>query len=766
MESGCDCRTIPQKSLSEAQSVESTLRIRSGRNMSLKKKTLFAFLTATTFLLLLELSLAIVGVRPVLYEDDPYVGFSSHVPLFVETKSPSEQPVMETSPSKLRWFNQQQFLRGKPRRAYRIFCLGGSTTYGRPYGDVTSFCGWLRAFLPAADPSRLWEVINVGGISYASYRVARLMQELTDYAPDLFIIYCGHNEFLERRTYPHLLDTPEPLRGFGGLLSHTRTFAAMSRLMGNGSAKTKRDQSSRDVLTDDVRSLLDSSVGLDAYYRDDRLRDQVIAHYRFNVNRMVDIARSVHAAVLVVSPASNLRDCSPFKSEHRQDFSQQDRSKWQTLMIRARSDAESGRLTEALEAVNAALTIDDRMAEAHYLQGRLLIGLGRFDEAKASFVRARDEDVCPLRALTGIQMAVAEVATARGAPFLDFVRLVEDRSEHRIPGTDWFVDHVHPTIEGNRMLALAILEVLANQRIVHFDAAWNEERVTQISRQVESSLDPRAQAMALLNLSKVLGWAGKRDEADGLALRTAELIPDDSEAQYQAGNAFMRRGNRDEAEQRYRKSQRLDPSSALPSYGLGLVFLEKRDYARAVQHFERAVEIAPDFRDAQYNLGVAYEALGDLSQASQHYQTAHRLSPEDTDVLNNLGIVNAKRGQYNEAETWFRKAIQSDPRFARAYSNLGLLHEKRGETVQAAATYRKALEYPPMEINAARNLARILATSQDATLRNPTEAVQWAERAAEATDYTDTDILKVLVAAYRASGRNEAAEKWERQYGK
>ena len=49
----------------------------------------------------------------------------------------------------------------------RIICLGGSTTYGRPYNDKTSFCGWLREFLPAVDPSRQWEVINAGGISYA-----------------------------------------------------------------------------------------------------------------------------------------------------------------------------------------------------------------------------------------------------------------------------------------------------------------------------------------------------------------------------------------------------------------------------------------------------------------------------------------------------------------------------------------------------------------------------------------------------------------------
>ena len=41
----------------------------------------------------------------------------------------------------------------------------------------------LRAFLPAVDAERDWEVVNAGGISYASYRVVRLMEALADREP-------------------------------------------------------------------------------------------------------------------------------------------------------------------------------------------------------------------------------------------------------------------------------------------------------------------------------------------------------------------------------------------------------------------------------------------------------------------------------------------------------------------------------------------------------------------------------------------------------
>ena len=142
---------------------------------------------------------------------DPFVGFSKQQPLFELHQAPSGQRERRTAPGKLVWFNPQSFPDPKPQKTRRVFCLGGSTTFGRPFSDATSYPGWLRELLPVVDPSVDWEVINVGGISYASYRVAALMEELRAYEPDLFIVYTAHNEFLERRTYDHLFEV-SPLR--------------------------------------------------------------------------------------------------------------------------------------------------------------------------------------------------------------------------------------------------------------------------------------------------------------------------------------------------------------------------------------------------------------------------------------------------------------------------------------------------------------------------------------------------------------------------
>ncbi|MBN1858310.1 SGNH/GDSL hydrolase family protein, partial [Candidatus Bipolaricaulota bacterium] len=197
----------------------------------MRRKLLFGAFTTLAFFALLEMALIALDIEPASRQPDPFVGFSSQSRLFTEGKAESGEPILETAENRLTLFNRQSFLRDKPQDCCRIFCLGGSTTYGRPYDDRTSFAGFLRAFLPEMDPTRRWEVVNAGGISYASYRIEVLIRELKEYQPDLFVIYTGHNEFLEDQTYSTLMSTPEPVRRAVGLARWSRTFALMQRVL-------------------------------------------------------------------------------------------------------------------------------------------------------------------------------------------------------------------------------------------------------------------------------------------------------------------------------------------------------------------------------------------------------------------------------------------------------------------------------------------------------------------------------------------------------
>ena len=49
--------------------------------------------------------------------------------------------------------------------------------------------------------------------------------------------------------------------------------------------------------------------------------------------------------------------------------------------------------------------------------------------------------------------------------------------------------------------------------MVSLVATWNESLIAEMSEILVNSLDEKEHAVALRNLSKVLSWAGKEDEA-------------------------------------------------------------------------------------------------------------------------------------------------------------------------------------------------------------------------------------------------------------
>lgn len=550
-----------------------------------------ALLLPAGFFIGLEGALHLFGVRPVLYEEDPYVGFAANVPLFVEETGEGGSGMMVTARNKTRLFNRQRFPESKRNDTYRIFCLGGSTTHGRPYDDSTSFCGWLRELLPAIDSSRTWEVINGGGVSYASYRSALLAEELIGYEPDLFIVYSGHNEFLEKRTYGGLIAMPRPLRSAASVVARTRLYAILQQAWRGLHSDDDAQGTERYQLAEEVETQLDASVGPDAYRRDDELRKQVLAHYRFNIARTVDIARSAGAETILVTPASNLRHCTPFKSEHPEGFTADDLDRWQDLYDRAQTAEAEGSLAIALTAVEQSLVIDDRYAQAHYLRGRILAGLERYDDARLAFERAREEDVCPLRALAASNEILAEVARDRRVPLVDFAGWVEDRAVDGIAGADLFLDHVHPTIATHRELALLLLETLRDEGILALNAEWDGPTVTDVSRRVEAGLDREAHGRALLNLSKVLGWAGKLEEADRTALLALSEAPDLAETHYQAGLTAQLLGRLDDAIEHYRQVIHLAPEAVTAHGNLAAALEANGETLQAILHYRRAIEL-------------------------------------------------------------------------------------------------------------------------------------------------------------------------------
>ncbi len=608
------------------------------------------------FFLLLEGVLALFGFKPGLQADDPFVGFAANVPLFVASTGPNGEQIMITAPNKKDYFNRQSFPREKAPNTFRIFTLGGSTTYGRPYDDTTSFSGWLRELLPTADNNKQWEVINAGGISYASYRVAHLMEELVKYQPDLFIIYTGHNEFLEERTYGELRDRPPLLKTTTSLLAKTRTWSAMSSGLRKLDIYPQAQKEDRVTLGTEVDTILDQSAGPERYSRDDSLRQKILQHYRLSLERMVQLARSVGAQVIFVTPASNLKDCTPFKSQHTDGISNGALQRSEQLLNMSKPFVWEKNWGLVLQFLDEAAALDPRFAELHYRRGQALLNLGRFAEAKEALRRARDEDVCPLRALTPMQGILAGVAKEQGVALVDFVDLLERRMQniqgYSILGQEYFLDHVHPTIEGHKILAVALVEALVDQGLVMPVPGWGQGAIAAVTAKIEGNVDQEVQGRALANLARVLMWAGKNEDSARLAKQALEIAGDYKEVAINASttlaNAYALDNQPILALKQIYSTLEIAPGSAELRLKLGQILLGR--------HFKRLEEAAAnlllvtklmpyyDWGHALFGIDMAERGRPKLAYPS--LKEALRLNPNNSAARQKLAQINPMlRGQ-------------------------------------------------------------------------------------------------------------------------
>ncbi|HUG71609.1 MAG TPA: tetratricopeptide repeat protein [Pirellulaceae bacterium] len=586
------------------------------------RKIVYSLTVLLLFFGTLEATLALLGIKATAETQDLFVGFQSGLSLFVK-----DGDRFVTNPQKLSFFNDVSFQVVKPANTVRIMSLGGSTTYGHPYDNRLSYNAWLEARLNAANPESTWEVVNCGGISYASYRLAKLMEELVEYEPDIVLVYTGQNEFLEERTYRELRNQNPIVAKAIAIGAKFRTFGLLSRML----HRQPGSSPSESLLAAEVDTILER-YGPEAYERDDRMHEQVVEHFRFSLQRIVSLARGTGAEVILIPPASNLRDFSPFRSQHY-ELSLAEVRRYERAIKSARSEEDPDL---ALAQLETAVGIDARYAEGLFEYARALLNAGESQKAREYFVRAKDEDVCPLRAPEAISNAMREVAEATGVAIVDFPVLVDERCRaefgYAIPGSESFLDHVHPNTAVHRALGYELYErVVAAKRQPLRPLTTGEE--TKLEDRVLSSVSQYDHGMALHTLAMTLSWSGKTEEALPVIEAAVAQLPNDSEVVYEHGHILEKLGRNEEALSRFHEALRLNPSNSLARASLGTALLLQGDFEIAAEHLRRAVADTPDRAPIsvrirmRLTLAACLKELGDEAGAREVIAQALAIDP-------------------------------------------------------------------------------------------------------------------------------------------
>lgn len=351
------------------------------------------------------------------------------------------------------------FLIPKPENTFRIFCLGGSTTVGFPYGYVGSFSTYLRDRLGGVFADRNIEVINLGMTATNSFTVVDIARDINVAQPDLLIVYDGQNEFYgalgiaSRESLGNIRwVTKTYLR-----LVHLKTFVflrdvftAASGIFGNASPPEPGGTMMERL-----------AKGQYIPYRSKTYND-ALNIFRANLAELKSIAEQLDVPLILSSQVSNLRRQAPFISdpsaeeadkENAPTPSSQGRLDFNAVFNRGFTEFLEGRIDSALVHFQRAREVDSLRADVYFQIARCLDTLGRNAEARRSYILARDYDELRFRTSTDFNREILATEDAQRSFVVDMESKFQQNSPDSLIGNELILEHLHPNSRGYFLMA-------------------------------------------------------------------------------------------------------------------------------------------------------------------------------------------------------------------------------------------------------------------------------------------------------------------------
>jgi tetratricopeptide (TPR) repeat protein len=340
----------------------------------------------------------------------------------------------------------------------------------------------------------------------------------------------------------------------------------------------------------------------------------------------------------------------------------------------------------------------------------------------------------------------------------------------------------------------ASAELRADNETMSGDALLRKGNAAEAITQYEKVLQMEPDfAPAHYGLGNALAQAGRADEAIAQYQTALKIQPHYMEPFFSLGNTLLGMGKVDEAITQYQKAVRIKPAFANARNNLGSALLQKGKVDEAIALFQKALQLKPDYTEAHFSLGVAFLQKGKADEAIAEYQLGLQAQPNNALAHNNLGNAllgkgrvdeaiaqfqwaleiepNAvvahfclgdallQKGRVDEAITQYQETVRLKPDFALAHDTLAAAFQKTGRMDQAITEYQQSLQINPANPGTQINLAWLLATAPEASLRNGAKAMELARQASLLTGGENPVILHALAAAYAESGRfSEAVE--------
>jgi tetratricopeptide (TPR) repeat protein len=578
----------------------------------------------------------------------------------------------------------------KAANTFRIFCLGGSTTVGYPYGYVGSFSTFLRDRLRALFPERRIEVINLGLTATNSFTVNDIAGELPAYEPDLLIVYDGHNEFygaLGIASHESAGSARWLTRAYLKLI-HVRSFL----LLRNGVRWVSR-LFSAGIVPDRGGTMMERLA-----------RDQYIAYgsksYRAclsnfgeNLRELASLCAEQKIPLLLSSQASNLRDRPPFVSGRRDELGDADRAALDESIRAGRDLRKRGEFDSALSFFRRAVRIDSLHADVHYEIARCLDTLGRKPEARREYLQARDYDELRFRTSGDFNEAIRGACRDGSARFVDIEMSLTGQSPDSLLGNNLMLEHLHPNLRGYFLMAKEYARSMRDEGMLASREEW-EKRDTLgdeelfrnwagtdldlrcAARRIESLTSSWPFTGASLAPSSPHGKAAIDRIVDGIAGGNSTW----EQGHVAAARYYESTGHTGEAEREYGALMNQLPYNVSAYLIVGQLYLRTNQNGKAYGILRKSLEIEPT-RYASLALGTIDineqrpdSAIPMLEQAVGLSQSAAERAESGT----TLAIAYSRNGMKDRAVEELKTILAGNPRYGPAAKLLAQIERPAG----------------------------------------------------------------------------------------
>lgn len=268
-----------------------------------------------------------------------------------------------------------------------------------------------------------------------------------------------------------------------------------------------------------------------------------------------------------------------------------------------------------------------------------------------------------------------------------------------------------------------------------------------------------ASSVSQNNQGILLLHAGRKDEAIERFQLAIEANPGNTTAHLNLASLLLEREELDKAGAHLRIALEQTPEDGAAHYGLGLVIARQGQPEEAIEHLRRAVELDPRLPDARGDLGMMLASRGQLDDATEALRGEVALQPADLTRRTQLCLLLVRQHRFEEAQQVLAELNRRAGDDGRTFYCRGVMAAEQGNPDEAIEQFRQALargagaDWPQI----ARDLAWLLATSNDPARRDPVEALRAAQRAVTVTGRKEITSLDALAAAQAASGDFESA---------